>query len=150
MPETTNDNVSLADIYPIRVYDFISNSSGKVNFEEYGIIEFPFDKEDKEQIMNNSFVFKILGDNVQPHFIENDIIYFLKKEFMGWEILDRRLVLVLINKDYYIRKVHFIKGKPYLISFNENVYPEIEIDNKVKFIGVLGGLLKRYNNEIKF
>ena len=68
LPETTNDNVSLADIYPIRVYDFISNSSGKVNFEEYEIIEFPFDKEDKEQIMNNSFVFKILGDNVQRYF----------------------------------------------------------------------------------
>ena len=54
------------------------------------------------------------------------------------------------NRHYYIRKINFIKGKPYLISFNENVYTEIEIDNKVKFIGVLSGLLKKYENEIKF
>ncbi len=143
-------NINLVNLFSIKVYDYISNSDGKINIEEYEEIEFPFTKNDEELIVNNSFVFKVKNNALEPNIIEDDIIYFVKKNFENWEVIDRRLVLVMIDKDYYIKKVGFIKGKAYLFSFNENVYPEKEITNKVKFIGILGGLLKRYNNELKF
>lgn len=95
-------------------------------------------------------MFKVIGNSLEPRIIENDLIYFSKIDFEDWETLDRRLVLVTINNNYYIRKINFTKGEPYLVSFNENVYTEIKIDDKVKFIGILSGLLKRYENEIKF
>ena len=134
----------------MRVYNFISDGDGIINFDKYENIEFPFNEEDKERILKNSYVFKVLGENMQPFFIDNDIIYFTKKKFEGWEKLDRKLILVKIENDYYIRKIYFQKGKAFLFSFNENVYPEKEITDKVEFIGVLAGQLKRYVEKIKF
>ena len=140
--ENLNSEIKLAKIYSIKVYDFITSGSGEVNLNKYEVIKLPVEKE----ISENSFIFKTLGNNLEPHIIENDLIYFIKKDFESWEILNKKLVLVMIDKDYYIRKINFIKGKAYLFSFNENVYPEKEIDNKVKFVGILWGLLKRYDN----
>ena len=148
--ENISSDINVAEIYNIKVYDYLTSGNGKIDLNKYEEIELPFDKEDKKNIVDNGVIFKVLGDSLEPRIIENDIIYFSKIDFEGWESLDRRLVLVTVNKEYYIRKICYTKGKPYLVSFNENVYTEIEINDKVKFIGLLSGLLKRYENEIKF
>ena len=148
--ENISNDINVAEIYSIKVYDYLTSGNGKIDLNKYEKLEFPLDKKDKEIIVDNSIVFKVLGNNLEPRIIENDIIYFSKIDFDGWETLDRSLVLVTIDGEYYIRKISYTKGKPYLISFNENVYTEIEINDKIKFIGLLGGLLQRYANEIKF
>lgn len=148
--DNRRNKVNVAEIYSIKVYDYITSGNGKIDLNKYEEIKLPFSVEDKKIIVDNSIVFKAVGNNLEPRILENDLIYFSKLNFEGWEALDRRLVVVTIDNDYYIRKINFIKGKPYLASFNENVYTEIEINDKTKFIGVLAGLLKRYDNEIKF
>lgn len=136
--------------YKLKVYDFISGNDGRINLNEYEKMEFPFNAERKKIVVDNSCVFKVVGDNMKPYFFENDIIYFLKEEFSGWEKFNRKLLLVKIEEDYFIRKIFFVKGKAFLFSFNEDVHPEKEITDNVKFVGILKGQLNRNVEKIIF
>ncbi len=155
MPENIDEeinigNISLAELYMVKIYNFISNGDGKINLSEYNEEQFPLDEKDKIEIYNNGYVFKVLGDNMKPHFLKGDIIILSNKEFKNWQSLNNRLLLVKINNDYYLRKLLFKNGKAFLFSFNENVYPEFELPNNAEYIGELTGQLERNVEEIEF
>ena len=74
--ENISSDINVAEIYNIKVYDYLTSGNGKIDLNKYEKLEFPLDKKDKEIIVDNSIVFKVLGNNLEPRIIENDIIYF--------------------------------------------------------------------------
>ncbi len=155
MPENIDEeinigNVNLAELYMIKIYNFVSNGDGKINLSEYSEEQFPLDEKNKIEIYNNGYVFKVLGDNMKPHFLKDDIIILSKKIFKDWQSLNSRLLFVKIDNNYYLRKLFFKNGKPFLFSFNENVYPEIELPKNAEYIAELTGQLNRNVQEIEF
>ena len=136
--------------YELKVYNFITDSDGKINVNEYENIKMFLDEENKKNIIDNGFVVKIIGNNMQPYFFEGDIVSFLKKKFESWQSLDSKLVLVKIKNDFFIKKIFFQNGKAFLFSFNERLYPEFEIDDTVNFVAVLKSQLQRNIEKFKF
>ena len=82
--------------------------------------------------------------------LKDDIIILSKKIFKDWQSLNSRLLFVKIDDNYYLRKLFFKNGKPFLFSFNENVYPEIELPKNAEYIAELTGQLNRNVQEIEF
>ena len=136
--------------YKLKTYRFISGGSGKINFEECNEVSYilPFDRGDN--IQENGYVFIIEGNSMEPYFFNDDAIVFLKEDFNGWEPLDSKLILVKVNDDYYIRKLFFDDGKPFLYSFNKRLYPQMEVMENFEFIAILDSQLERNIKSLKF
>ena len=135
----------------LKIYNFISNSDGRVNFSNYKEMEFMLTKEVLE-IAKNGFIFEVTGEMLLPFFSENDIIVFKKEELETWQELDSKLILIKLDEDYYLRKLYFEDGEPYLYAFNDRLYPKIQINKqkKVEYIGKLEMQLFRSVKNIKF
>ena len=135
----------------LKIYNFISNSDGRVNFSNYKEMEFMLTKEVLE-IVKNGFIFEVTGEMLLPFFSENDIIVFKKEELETWQELDSKLILIKLDEDYYLRKLYFEDGEPYLYAFNDRLYPKIQISKqkKVEYIGKLEMQLFRSVKNIKF
>ena len=75
-----------------------------------------------------------------------------KEEFTKWENLDSKLILVKLDDVYYVRKLYFEDGEPYLHSFNDRLYPKIRISDikKVEYIGKLDSQLYRDMRKVTF
>ncbi len=137
-------------LYKVKIYNFISENDGMINFNEFEEIEIPLNTEDKNIILKNGYIFRVLGEYAQPYFYQDDLIVFTKEKFNSWQILDRRLILVKINEKYYLKKVFFDNGEAYLHCFNERLYPKIKIDENIEFIAILYSQIKRHIEKIKF
>ena len=104
------------------------------------------------EIAKNGFIFEVTGEMLLPFFSENDIIVFKKEELETWQELDSKLILIKLDEDYYLRKLYFEDGEPYLYAFNDRLYPKIQINKqkKVEYIGKLEMQLFRSVKNIKF
>jgi phage repressor protein C with HTH and peptisase S24 domain len=134
----------------LKVYTFDSAGDGKVNLGNYKKMKFPLVEEVKDKIMKNGYVFEITGDSMQPYFSSNDVIVLTKENFENWQSLDSRLILVEKKGEYFIRKLFFIAGEPYLRSFNERLFPEFKVDEDTKFIAILYVQLVRHVDKLQF
>ena len=121
-----------------KVYDFITDSNGEINKEIFEKKIIPLSNERGEQISKNGYVIKIVGDKMRPYFYDNDLIAFLKMEFENWQKLDNKIIMVEINGKYFIKKLIFENGTPYLYTFNERLYPKESINDlkNLKFIAI--------------
>ncbi len=135
----------------LKIYSFISNSDGRVNFSNYKEMELMITKENLE-IVKNGFIFEVIGEMLMPYFSENDIIVFSKGEFKTWQELDSKLILVKLDEEYFLRKLYFENGEPFLCAFNDRLYPKIQISKqkKIEYIGELEIQLLRSVKNIKF
>ena len=148
--ERDSEIVEKAEVHEVKVYTFDSTGNGKVDLDNYKKTLFPLDADDEEIIMKNGFVFEIVGDNMQPYFSSSDIIVLTKEKFESWQSLDSRLILVEINGEYFIKKLFFITGEPYLYSFNERLYPELKVDEQTKFVAILYSQIVRHVDDLQF
>ena len=62
------------------------------------------------------------------------------------------MAIVNIDNKRFAKKVIFKSGKMYLYSFNEDVYPEMEVreDEEVYCVGIVSELIQRKMTNIKF
>ena len=135
----------------LKIYSFISNGDGRVNFSTYKEMELMVTNENLE-IIKNGFIFEVIGEMLMPYFSENDIIVFSKGEFKTWQELDSKLILVKLDEEYYLRKLYFENGEPFLCAFNDRLYPKIQISKqkKIEYIGELEMQLVRSVKNLKF
>ena len=146
----TRGTIEKAKDYDLKIYAFNSNGSGKVDLEKFKMEKHTLLIEQWEQIGKNSLSFEVIGNNMDPYFLNGDIIFFSKTEFHSWESLDSSLILVKIRNEFYLRKLFFDDGVPLLHSFNKRLYPPMELDDNAEFIGVLSGQISRDIRELKF
>lgn len=95
------------------------------------------------KLPDDSLLVEVTEEFMEPNFIDGDILLFEKEDFISWESMNRKLIFVKINDEILIRKLIFKNAIPYLVAFNNEVYPDIEVDKKVIFLGQLSELLKR-------
>ncbi len=138
--------------FKFKVYKFISDGNGEAELNSFEEMVYVLDKKTGEEILKNGFVFQIVGDAVAPILFDGDRIIFLKEEFTKWENLDSKLILVKLDDVYYVRKLYFEDGEPYLHSFNDRLYPKIRISDikKVEYIGQLDSQLYRDMRKVTF
>ena len=159
LPEDIKDKIKLEGFrkvegevgkFKLKIYDFITNKSGKIDMKKYTEEEYPLLTTQGNEIKKNGYVFNIVGDDLKPVFANDDKIVFLKEKFEDWQNLDSRLILVKINDEMYIRKLFFAEGKPFLFSFNDRLYSKIEVNNEVEYIGQLDFQLERNVRKLEF
>lgn len=145
-------DISQMKEYKFKVYRFISSNDGRVELTEFEEMTSVIDKEIGDKILKEGFVFEVFDNAVAPILFENDKIVFIKENFSRWEDLDSKLILIKLNNDFYIRKLYFQGGEPYLCSFNERMYPKIKLYDieKVEYIGKLDSQLHRDLKKITF
>ncbi len=134
----------------IRVHDFVSGGSGKVEIEKYSEVKIMLNVKVGEEIIKNGFVVNVLGNNMEPFFFENDKLVFIKEKFSNWESLDSKLILVESNGETLIRKLFFEGGEPFLYSFNDRMYPKIKVTDTTKYLGILTKRLEQDLSNLTF
>ena len=159
LPDSLSEKVNVGDfevvnkdfgISKIKVHDFISGGSGKVDIDRYNEVEIVSNIKESEKIIKNGFVVNILGSSLEPLFFENDKIVFMKEKFENWELLDSKLILVEVNGETLIRKLFFEGGEPFLYSFNDRMYPKIKVTDTVKYLGILTKRLEQDLSNLTF
>lgn len=135
----TEKRLQLAKEQKIKIYNYDSSGDGRVNLSEYKEVTFML----SHKIPEDSLLVEVTDELMRPNFIDGDILLFEKEEFINWENLNRKLVFVKINGEVIIRKLIFKSATPYLVAFNDEVYPDVEVNEKIIFLGQLSELLKR-------
>ena len=123
----------------MKIYHYDSSGYGRVNFSKYKEVTFML----SHKLPDDSLLVEVIEEFMEPNFIDGDILLFEKEDFISWESMNRKLIFVKINDEILIRKLIFKNAIPYLVAFNNEVYPDIEVDKKVIFLGQLSELLKR-------
>ena len=127
----------------LKIYTYDSSGFGWVNVSEYKEVVFML----KHKIKEDSLLIEIDKEFMKPYFMEGDILLFERSEFVNWEKLNKKLIAVEINGKILIRKLKYRNAKPFLISFNNDVYEDMLLDeqNNAKFYAQLSELLERKN-----
>lgn len=123
----------------IKIYNYDSSGYGRVNLEEYKVVAFMLD----QKIAEGSLLIEVTEKFMEPYFIEGDILLFERETFVNWQNFNRKLIFVEFEKTILIRKLIFKNTIPYLVAFNDEVYPDMEVNEKIFFLGQLSELLKR-------
>ena len=149
-------NINKQDTKKIKlpVYEFVTTGNGTINFESFKEEEYvvTYDLE----ILDGSCVLEIKGENMEPLLYDNDKVMLEPLNIVGdlesWKILNNRIVLVKLNDETYLREVIFISGKMFLYSFNEDLYPEIEVraEDQIECKGMVTFLIERDIRKIKY
>ena len=134
----------------IKVHDFVSGGSGKVEIDKYSEVKIMSDIEEGEEIRKNGFIINVIGNSMEPFFFENDKLVFIKGKFSDCESLDSKLILVESSGEMLIRKLLFEGGEPFLHSFNDRMYPKIKVTDKVKYLGILTKRLEQDLSNLTF
>ena len=102
------------------------------------------------EIKKNGFVFEIVDDYLEPYFYRGEILVFLKDKFEDWHNLDESFIMVEMDEKFYIGRLSFEEGFPFLHTFNSKLYPKKTLDDKVKYIGKVGARLNQDLTKFKF
>lgn len=133
------DIIKLSKGQKIKIYNYDSSGNGWVNLEVYKEVTFMLN----HKISKDSFLIEIMEKFMEPYFVDGDILLFEREPFTNWEVLNRKLIFVELNGDIIVRKVIFKNAIPYLVAFNNEVYPDIEVNDKIIFLGQSSELLER-------
>ena len=126
----------------LKVYDYDTSLDGRVCLTNSKEVVFMTDK----QFPENSIFINISGDKAEPFFYAGDLVVFYPENFINWESLNRRLVVVRIKDEIVIRKLIFKEAIPFLVAFNNEVYSDINIKNEeIEYLGQLSEFLERNN-----
>lgn len=132
--ENENYDIKKVEEITIKIYEYDSNKAGRVDLNKFTEEALMLDSDIRNEI-KKGIVIRIKGNYMQPYFYEGDTLLIEKEEFGSWQELDRKIVLYEFEGETYVRKVLFEKAKGYLEAFNNRLYGDIEINDKIKYIG---------------
>ena len=141
-------------IFKFNVYGFASAGSGEIDTEHFTEEEFILPSDFK--MSNGAFILEIHGDSMEPILFDGDKVIvnpnLCPTTPEGWKSLNRQVAIVNIDNKRFAKKIIFKAGKMYLYSFNEDVYPEIEVKEyeEVYCVGIVSELIQRKMINIKF
>ncbi len=123
--------------FEYKTYIFDTKSDGLIDRQKTIIYKEERDLETGNIILNECIVLKVVNDAAQPFFFDGDIVAFLKAEFENWQSLDKKLVLVEIEKNLYVKKLIFEDGEPFLYSFDDRLHKKKKVNEfkNIKYIG---------------
>ncbi|MCP1226638.1 XRE family transcriptional regulator [Sebaldella sp. S0638] len=126
----------------LQVYDYDTSLDGRVCLTNSKEVVFVSDK----QFPEKSIFINVSGEKAEPFFYSGDLLVFYPEKFQNWESLNRCLVAVKMKGEIVIRKLIFKEAVPFLVAFNNEVYPDIDIKNeKIEYLGQLSEFLERSN-----
>jgi transcriptional regulator with XRE-family HTH domain len=146
------DITSKVSFFKFKVYNFFPKEDGRVDLNNFSEVEFMQTNENGNLILKNGFVFKICDNSLEPVFLLGDNLVFLKETFERWEKFDGKIIIVKIENDFYIGKLLFEFGTPFLFPLNERVYPKLQISEykKVSFVAILDRRLEQNLRHLSF
>ena len=156
LPEQINvsNTYEKPKIFKFNVYGVASAGSGEIDMEHFTEEEFILPSDFK--MPNGSFILEIHGDSMEPILFDGDKVIvnpnLCPTTSEGWKSLNRQVAIVNIDNRRFAKKVIFKAGKMYLYSFNEDVYPEMEVREyeEVYCVGIVSELIQRKMTNIKF
>ncbi len=134
--ETANYDIEEGKKISIKVFDYDTSKTGRVNLDKFTEESFMLDSQISNEL-EDGMVIKVKGNYMQPYFYEGDMLLIETEKFESWQELDKKIVLYRLDEEIYIRKVLFEKGKGYLVAFNINHYENVEIKENIEYIGKL-------------
>ena len=105
---------------------------------------------------NGAFILEIHGDSMEPILFDGDKVIvnpnLCPTNNEEWKNLNRQVAIVEIGNKRFAKKIIFKAGRMYLYSFNEDVYPEIEVKEyeEIYCVGVVSELIQRKMTKIRF
>ena len=132
--ENSNYSIKEKEKILVKIYTYDSSKAGRIDLENFTEEALMVEDEISNSV-NEGIIIKIKGNFMQPHFYEGDVLLIEKEKFENWQELDRKIVLYEFDGETYIRKVLFENAKGYLIAFNNRLYENIEINEKITYIG---------------
>ena len=156
LPEQINvlNTYEKPKIFKFNVYGVASAGSGEIDMEHFTEEEFILPSDFK--MPNGSFILEIHGDSMEPILFDGDKVIvnpnLCPTNPEDWKSLNRQVAIVNIDNRRFAKKVIFKAGKMYLYSFNEDVYPEMEVKEyeEVYCVGIVSELIQRKMTNIKF
>ena len=156
LPEnmSLNNKIEKPRLFRFPVYGLASAGSGQIDMEHYSEEEFLLPSDFK--MPRGAFIMEIYGDSMEPILFNGDKVIvnpnLCPVNNEEWKNLNRKVTIVDIDDKRYAKKVVFKAGKMYLYSFNEDVYPEIEVVEyeDVRCVGVVSELIQRKMTNIQF
>nr|DAP31794.1 MAG TPA: Repressor protein CI [Caudoviricetes sp.]DAR69318.1 MAG TPA: Repressor protein CI [Caudoviricetes sp.] len=136
------------------VYGLASAGNGEIDAEHYEMREFLLPSDFK--MPRGLFVLEIDGDSMEPVLYDRDKVLvdpnLCPTSIEGWKNLNKKITIVSIDDKRFVKKVVFKKGKMFLYSFNEDLYPELEIKEyeEIYCVGVVSKLIQRDMISINF
>ena len=136
------------------VFGFASAGNGSINFEEYEEEEFILPADVK--IHKGLKVIKICGDSMEPMFFNSDRVLLepcnTPQTYDEWKAYNHQIVVVRYFEERFLKEVVFKKGVMYLYSFNEDLYPEMEVEigDEIYCESIVTQLIKRDIRKIKY
>ena len=144
--DITND----INTYSIKVYNFYSGGDGKVELKNPKEMSFVLLPTMYQEIINDGIAFEITGEFLKPYFQDGEILVFIKERFKNWYDLDEKMILLEVKGEFYIGRLAFDSGVPFLYSFNTKFFQRMEIDKEVKYIGKVKTRLSQDLENFKF
>lgn len=132
--ENSNYSIKEKEKILVKIHTYDSSKAGRIDLENFTEEALMVEDEISNSV-NEGIIIKIKGNFMQPHFYEGDVLLIEKEKFENWQELDRKIVLYEFDGETYIRKVLFENAKGYLIAFNNRLYENIEINEKITYIG---------------
>ena len=119
----------------IKVYGFASAGSGVLSNSDVEEIEILVPEKYKKR--NDIFGIKVKGNSMEPEFLNGDILL-LDSNIPPAQELNRRVVVVDLNGERFVKQLRYIEYKPFLFSYNE-AYPPMPINGNddAKLVGRL-------------
>lgn len=156
LPENVslNSKIDKPRLFKFPVYGLASAGSGQIDMEHYEEEEFLLPSDFK--MPRGAFIMEIHGDSMEPILFNGDKVIvnpnLCPVNIEEWRNLNRKVTIVDIDDKRYAKKVVFKAGKMYLYSFNEDVYPEIEVEEyeDIRCVGVVSELIQRKMTNIQF
>lgn len=130
--------------FEYRTYIFDTKSDGLIDKKKTMQYKEERDIDTGNKILNECIVLKIVNDGAQPFFFDGDIIAFLKTNFENWQSLDKKAIIVQIDKELYIKKLIFEDGEPFLYPFDIRLHKKIKV-NELKNIKYIARAQYRLN-----
>lgn len=136
------------------VYVFDTRGNGIIDLDVF--VEEEFIVSTTIKISKDSKVIKIVGENMEPMFFDSDKVLLspctILISYDDWKGYNNRIVVASYKGLNYFREVIFRKGVMYLYSFNEDLYPEIEIkpEDEIFCKGVITKLIERDMEKIRY
>lgn len=156
LPEQINvlNTYEKPKIFKFNVYGVASAGSGEIDMEHFTEEEFILPNDFK--MPNGAFILEIHGDSMEPILFDGDKVIvnpnLCPANNEEWKNLNRQVAIVEIGNKRFAKKIIFKAGRMYLYSFNEDVYPEIEVKEyeEIYCVGVVSELIQRKMTKIRF